>query len=71
MRSVLNLFFLVFVLFAQAQNFGDNIEADLSQEKEYGTRMVSDFEEEDKKENDDAHVQAEPVGKKAPEFRPT
>ena len=50
MRSVLNLFFLVFVLFAQAQNFGDNIEADLSQEKEYGTRMVSDFEEEDKKE---------------------
>ncbi|WP_340158909.1 SPOR domain-containing protein, partial [uncultured Maribacter sp.] len=50
MRSVFNLFFLVFVLFAQAQNFGDNIEADLSQEKEYGTRMISDFEEEDKKE---------------------
>ncbi|WP_430428618.1 OmpA family protein [Maribacter litoralis] len=50
MRSVLNFIFLVFVLSAHAQNFGDGIETEFPQEKGYDANTLAFNEEEDKKE---------------------
>lgn len=50
MRSVLNFIFLVFVLSAHAQNFGNGIETEFPQEKGYDANTLAFNEEEDKKE---------------------
>lgn len=48
MRSVLNLFFLVFIIFAQAQNVQGELETEVSTYTD--ASLVSEFEENDKKE---------------------
>ncbi|MDF4220191.1 OmpA family protein [Maribacter sp. M208] len=48
MRSVLNLFFLVFIVFAQAQGFQDDLESDVANNGD--NSIVSIAEKEDKKD---------------------
>jgi len=47
MRSILNLFFLVFVLYSHAQNFQDEIEHKVS--NDYNIKTIPEFEGEDDK----------------------